>query len=98
MARKFIKGALGTNALLIKTIDGFKIKIGNTYYDIMHNDMSILITDNMASLYKVNGKNIIDHSPKVLGYTIGKDKTCRVKKCTLKTSIHYDIKQLHEYP
>jgi hypothetical protein len=78
--RKYIKNAKGINALLIKTIDGFKIRINDVYYDIWHDDMSITITDDLASLYKVGGRNIIDHSPQVLGYSVGKGGICKVKK------------------
>ncbi|BBI63870.1 hypothetical protein HSBAA_51760 [Vreelandella sulfidaeris] len=39
-----------------------------TDYDLLHDDLSVTISpDALASFYKVNGHNFLDHSPEVLG-------------------------------
>ncbi|SOB77411.1 hypothetical protein SAMN04488490_3220 [Marinobacter sp. LV10R510-11A] len=39
-----------------------------TDYDLRHDDLSVTISpDALASFYKVQGHNVLDHSPEVLG-------------------------------
>ncbi len=50
-----------------------KNKHGFIDYDIAHSDLSIIITDNDASLYEDSkGNKWVDHSPQALGYRSSK--------------------------
>jgi hypothetical protein len=67
--------AAGARGVLCKSAaDGsyfFRVKEPNgdfTDYELRHDDLEVVISeDALASFYKVRNKNILDHSPKVLG-------------------------------
>ena len=58
--------------LLSSGSNGFFIRVqgkGNVFedFDIAHCDMNIMIIDTLASIYRLDDKKWIDHSPDVLG-------------------------------
>lgn len=68
------RSAAGVKGVLIRTLDGgvvFRVYDGRehfTDYEIRHDDLSITIAaDELAAFYKVGERNILDHSPQVLG-------------------------------
>lgn len=72
MKKRYLRQASGIKGVLIRTFSGglkFRTKTGNkfVYYEIWHDDLSITITDELAALYKIGDRRILDHSPKVLG-------------------------------
>lgn len=69
-----VKSAAGVKGVIIRTLDGamlFRVYHDRerfTDYDIRHDDLSVTIdTDALASFYKVGERDILDHSPQVLG-------------------------------
>ena len=69
-----IIGKLGKKeGILLRRIDGAtffrenKEGGGFTDYEILHSDLSIIINDDDACIYKNEGQLIIDHSPATLG-------------------------------
>lgn len=66
--------AAGIKGALIRTLDGamaFRVYHDRkrfTDYEIRHDDLSVTIdADALASFYKVGERDILDHSPQVLG-------------------------------
>ena len=69
-----VRSAAGVKGVLIRTLDGalvFRVYHDRehfTDYEIRHDDLSVTIdTDALASFYKVGERDILDHSPQVLG-------------------------------
>lgn len=69
-----VQPAAGVRGVLIRTADGemvFRVYDGLerfTDYEIRHDDLSVTIdADELAAFYKVGERNILDHSPQVLG-------------------------------
>ena len=68
------KSAAGVKGVLIRTLDGvmmFRVYHDLerfTDYEIKHDDLSVTIdADELAAFYKVEGRDVLDHSPEVLG-------------------------------
>lgn len=68
------KSAAGAKGVIIRTLDGalvFRVYHDRerfTDYEIRHDDLSVTVdTDALASFYKVGERDILDHSPQVLG-------------------------------
>lgn len=66
--------AAGAKGVLLRTLDGamaFRVYHDRerfTDYEIRHDDLSVTIdADALASFYKVGERDILDHSPLVLG-------------------------------
>jgi hypothetical protein len=66
--------AAGVRGILIRTFGGkiaFRVYTGDGEfidYDIRHDDLSVTIDDDeLAAFYRVDGHDILDHSPQVLG-------------------------------
>jgi hypothetical protein len=66
--------AAGVKGILIRDLNGeitFRVYHDDgqfTDYEIRHDDLGVTIDENeLASFYKVDGHNILDHSPEVLG-------------------------------
>ncbi len=64
----------GVKGTLIRSFDGeitFRVYHDNerfTDYEIRHDDLSVTIDeDALAAFYKTGKRNILDHSPQVLG-------------------------------
>lgn len=69
-----VKSAAGVKGVIIRTLDGamvFRVyhdREGFTDYEIKHDDLSVTIDTNaLASFYKLGERDILDHSPQVLG-------------------------------
>ena len=69
-----VKAAAGVTGVIIRTLDRtmvFRVYHDRehfTDYEIRHDDLSVTIdTDALASLYKLGERDILDHSPQVLG-------------------------------
>jgi len=69
-----VKSAAGVKGVIIRTLDGamlFRVYHDGghfTDYEIKHDDLSVTIdADALASFYKVGERDILDHSPQVLG-------------------------------
>ncbi len=71
MKKKYLRQATVIKGVLIKTLNGFEFRTKKrnkfVYYEILHDDLSITITEELAALYKIGDRRILDHSPKVLG-------------------------------
>jgi hypothetical protein len=68
--------AVGVQGILIRGLDGtlmFRVYHAQngecfTDYEIQHDDLSVTIdADALAAFYKIGERNILDHSPSVLG-------------------------------
>lgn len=66
--------AAGVKGVLIRTLDGvMMIRVYHdrerfTDYEIRHDDLGVTIdTDELAALYRVGERDILDHDPQVLG-------------------------------
>ena len=69
-----VKSAAGVKGVLIRTLDGamvFRVYHDRerfTDYEIRHDDLSVTIdADALAAFYTVEGRDVLDHSPQVLG-------------------------------
>ena len=69
-----VESAAGAKGVLIRTLDGavtFRVYHNRerfTDYEIRHDDLSVTIdADALAAFYKVGERDILDHSPQVLG-------------------------------
>ncbi len=69
-----IRSAAGQKGMIIRALDGnmmFRVCYGNgrfTDYEIRHDDLSVTINEGaLASFYKVGDREILGHSPEVLG-------------------------------
>jgi hypothetical protein len=69
-----VKSAAGVQGTIIRTLDGalmFRVyhdRARFTDYEIRHDDLSVTIgADTLAAFYRVGERDIIDHSPDVLG-------------------------------
>ena len=69
-----VESAAGVNGVIVRTLDGtmvFRVYHDRehfTDYEIRHDDLSVTIdTDELAAFYKVGERDILDHSPQVLG-------------------------------
>ena len=69
-----VKSAAGVKGVLIRTLEG--AMVFRVYYDrghftdceIRHDDLSVIIdTDALAAFYRIEGRDVLDHSPEVLG-------------------------------
>ena len=82
MSKKYLYGnvpvevdsAAGAQGMIIRSFDGtFTFRVYRdperfTDYEIRHDDLSVTIdADALAAFYKVGKRNILDHSPTVLG-------------------------------
>ena len=66
--------AAGAKGVLIRTLDGavmFRVYHDRerfTDYEIRHDELSVTIdADALAAFYTVGGRDVLDHSPEVLG-------------------------------
>lgn len=69
-----VESAAGVKGVLLRTLGGgmvFRVYHDRdrfTDYEIRHDDLSVTIdTDELAAFYKVGERDILDHSPQVLG-------------------------------
>jgi hypothetical protein len=69
-----VQSASGVKGVIIRTPDGeiaFRVYHDREHFtdhEIRHDDLSVTIdADELASFYKVGERDILDHSPKVLG-------------------------------
>lgn len=69
-----VRSAAGVKGVLIRTAGAataFRVYDDQgcfTDYELRHNDLSVTIdADELAALYKVGERDILDHSPQVLG-------------------------------
>lgn len=69
-----VRSAAGMKGVLIRTAGGatvFRVYDGPerfTDYELRHDDLSVTIdADELAAFYKVGERDILDHSPQVLG-------------------------------
>lgn len=69
-----VQSAAGVRGVLIRTFGGdmtFRVYHDNgefTDYDIRHDDLAVTIdADELAAFYKLDGGDVLDHSPGVLG-------------------------------
>jgi len=69
-----VESAAGVKGVLIRTFDdvvAFRVYHDRehfTDYEIRHDDLSVTIdADALAAFYKVGERDILDHSPQVLG-------------------------------
>ena len=69
-----VESAAGVKGVIVRTLDGatvFRVchdREHFTDYEIRHDDLSVTIdTDELAAFYKVGERDILDHSPQVLG-------------------------------
>ena len=69
-----VDSAAGVQGMIIRSFDGsFMFRVYRdpehfTDYEIRHDDLSVTIdADALAAFYKVGERNILDHSPPVLG-------------------------------
>lgn len=69
-----VRSAAGIEGVLVRTFDGefcFRVYYddGNfTDYEIRHSDLSITIDkQELAALYRSEGRNVLDHAPEMLG-------------------------------
>ena len=69
-----VEPAAGRKGIIIRTLDGtllFRVYHDRerfTDYEIRHDDLSVTINaDALAVFYKVGERDILDHSPEVLG-------------------------------
>ncbi len=69
-----VLSATGVKGVLIRTLDGvmmFRVYHDRgrfTDYEIRHDDLAVTIdADALAAFYKVEGRDVLDHSPEVLG-------------------------------
>ena len=69
-----IRPAAGERGMIIRALDGammFRVYYDNehfTDYEIRHDDLSVTIDEGaLATFYKVGEREILDHSPEVLG-------------------------------
>ncbi|MPZ44050.1 MAG: hypothetical protein GEV05_11705 [Betaproteobacteria bacterium] len=72
-----VQSAAGVRGVLIRTFDGatmFRVYHDRehfTDYEIRHDDLSVTIAaDELAAFYKLNGRDVLDHSPEVLGLEV----------------------------
>jgi hypothetical protein len=69
-----VESAVGVKGVLIRTFDGavtFRVYHDRehfTDYEVRHDDLSVTIdAEELAAFYKVGERDILDHSPQVLG-------------------------------
>jgi len=69
-----VESAVGVKGVLIRALDGalmFRVYHDReqfTDYEIRHDDLSVTIdAEELAAFYKVGERDILDHSPQVLG-------------------------------
>jgi hypothetical protein len=69
-----VDSAAGVQGMIIRTFDGalmfrvYRDPEHFTDYEIRHDDLSVTIdADALAAFYKVGERNILDHTPPVLG-------------------------------
>ena len=69
-----VQSAAGIKGTIIRTADGtltFRVYHGAgqfTDYEVRHDDLSVTLdTDAMAAFYRVGDRDVLDHSPDVLG-------------------------------
>jgi hypothetical protein len=69
-----VESAAGVKGVLIRTFDGavtFRVYHDRehfTDYEVRHDDLSVTIdAEELAAFYKVGERDILDHSPQVLG-------------------------------
>ena len=69
-----VRSAAGVKGVLIRTAGGatvFRVYGGRgnfTDYEIRHGDLGVMIdADELAAFYKIGERDILDHSPQVLG-------------------------------
>jgi hypothetical protein len=69
-----VTSASGVKGILISSFDGeysFRVYTGDGEfidYDLRHDDLSITINaDAFAAFYRVDGHDVLDHDPQVLG-------------------------------
>jgi hypothetical protein len=69
-----VRSAAEVKGVIIRTLDGapvFRVYHDRehfTDYEIRHDDLSVTIdTDALVAFYKVGERDILDHSPQVLG-------------------------------
>lgn len=69
-----VKSAAGVKGTIIRALNGtlmFRVYHDRerfTDYEIRHDDLNVMINkDELAAFYKVGERNILDHSPQVLG-------------------------------
>lgn len=69
-----VDSAAGVQGMIIRSFDGnFMFRVYRdpehfTDYEIRHDDLSVTMdADALAAFYKVGERNILDHSPPVLG-------------------------------
>ena len=69
-----VQPAAGVKGVIVRTLDGtmmFRVYHDRehfTDYEIRHDDLSVTIdADALASFYRVGERDILDHSPEVLG-------------------------------
>lgn len=69
-----VRPAAGVKGILIRTLDGtlvFRVYHDREHFtdhEIRHDDLSVTIdADALAAFYEVGGRDILDHSPEVLG-------------------------------
>lgn len=69
-----VEPAAGVTGIIIRTLEGmllFRVYHDRerfTDYEIRHDDLSVTIdADALAAFYKVGERDILDHSPEVLG-------------------------------
>jgi len=69
-----VESAAGVRGVIIRTLGGallFRVHHDRerfTDYEIRQDDLSVTIdTDELAAFYKVGARDVLDHSPEVLG-------------------------------
>lgn len=69
-----VRPAAGVKGVIIRTLDGaFLFRVYHdherfTDYELRHDDLSVTIdADELAAFYKAGERDILDHSPQVLG-------------------------------
>lgn len=75
-----VQSAAGTRGVLIRTVDGeilSRVYQGRelfTDYEIRNDDLTATVDEaELTVFYRINGNNILDHSPQVLGLEMVKD-------------------------
>lgn len=74
--RKFVARLNRISGVLLTSLSGnmffreYKEDGNFTDFDIFHSDLSIIIDDDEAAIYQVNGDYVIDHAPETLGLDI----------------------------
>lgn len=69
-----VEPAAGVKGILIRTFDGavvlrvYRNHEDFTDYEIRHDELSVTIdAEELASFYKIGERDVLDHSPEVLG-------------------------------